>query len=46
MKPVDLIEAQCTAFKEWHSPFGYVPLFVGVLLIVAGMIFRRSESNK
>jgi hypothetical protein len=42
---VDLIDSYCAAFKEWHSPWGYVPLFVGVFLIVAGRIFGRIEGQ-
>ncbi|MCZ8370487.1 MAG: hypothetical protein O9293_11075 [Porphyrobacter sp.] len=46
MKPVDLLEGPCTAFKEWHSPIGFIPLALCVVAIAASVVLKNRESNK
>ena len=43
--PMGWLEAQCEAFREMHSPVGYLPLAVGTVLIVASILARRKESE-
>ena len=46
MKPVDLLEGQCTAFKEWHSPIGYIPLALGIVAIAFRIVLKIRESTE
>ncbi|MBA4043941.1 MAG: hypothetical protein C0471_05920 [Erythrobacter sp.] len=43
---VDLTEGPCTAFKEWHSPMGFIPLALGIVAIAASVVLKNRESNK
>ena len=43
---VDSLEGPCTAFKEWHSPIGYIPLALGIVAIAISVVLKRRASNK
>jgi len=41
--PVGWFEVQCEAFRALHWPLGYVPLILGIIMIAASFLARRSE---
>jgi hypothetical protein len=43
--PAGWLETQCDAFRELHWPLGYVPLVLGIVMIVASLALRNESKN-
>jgi hypothetical protein len=43
---VNLLEGPCTAFKEWHSPMGYIPLALGIVAIAISAVLKHRERTQ
>ena len=43
--PAGWLETQCESFRELHWPIGYVPLVLGVVILVASLAPRNESNN-